>query len=197
MSKNDKNKKASDTNTSTATAQPVPAPSEPAKTLSIAEIRTAMDKAITEGNFAEVAKLGKQLAAAATETVKAEDQKFLKVREDIATALHSAIVNAGYAQKLAECKVKGFVFKLDEPEITYKSVQLLVAGSKHSTGRGGGKGGKTKDTYGMSLGQVFEAHATSEEKSEIIGMSRNQANELKLKVLKRAVSEGKLQPVSA
>lgn len=166
-------------------------PAQPVK--SMQDLQIEMNQAVASGDWGKVASIGKQIAAMAGTEVKKEDEKFLKVREALAAELHT--ISVKYAQKLREVKAAGFVFKVDTEEIQYKAVQLLVAGTKHSGGKGG-KGGKTKDTYGMSLGEVFEKFATAEQKAEIVGKERNAANALKVKVLNDAVKAGLLKPVA-
>jgi hypothetical protein len=192
MSKKQANNGVKDEHVSGSTVVTTTQPAQPV--MSLQDLQIAMNQAITAQDWGKVKSIGAQIAGMASAEVKKEDEKFLKVREDIAAEIHALV--AKYAPQLKAVKATGFIFKVDTEEMQYKAVQLLVAGSKAHSGGTGGKGGKTKDSYGMSLGEVFEKFATAEEKAEIAGKERNAANALKVKVLNRAVKEGLLKPVA-
>jgi len=71
---------------------------------------------------------------------------------------------------------------------------LTVAGIKApKAGNGGYQGGKTKDEYGMSLGDVFEKFANNDERTKLAAATSNSTQwQVKVAVKKRAIAEGLL-----
>lgn len=163
----------------------------------ILEVANKIKAAEVEENKAKVAK------------AKAEFDAKAKEREEIAIAIFEAIKALPVIKRLAEVNATGFTFKLNVPAkaktdtedaveaVVYKSVALTVAGIKAPRGNGGYQGGKTKDEYGMSLGDVFDKFATGDEKAKLAAATSNSAQwQVKVAVKKRALAEGLLKPAS-
>jgi len=152
------------------------------------------DKLIREYN-ARKADIAKSLADAA----RVESEKLAGVREKLATRIHATIVKIpGLAEELASVKATGFTFKLDEVDgVSYKSVALsvpVVKAAKKSAG-GGGTHTSSKAEYGMTLDEIFQAHATDEEKAKLEAADGNSAKwQVKNAVKKAAIAAGLLNP---
>jgi len=97
-----------------------------------------------------------------------------------------------HAKELRRLGVKGFSIGVTDT----KNPSWLFKGPKARSGGGGGGAGKTKDQYGRSLGEVFEAFATDEERAalEAAKGDGNKTFAVKVGVKKRAIAEGLLTP---
>ena len=141
------------------------------------QLKAEMRVAIDEGKDADVARLAKAIQKHSSDIVKAEAEKLKKEaesmagdREKLATVIHKRIASEFKAElsKLAEVKAKGFTYKLDDGEITYKSVALLVPTVRKSGGGGGGGTGVTiQSQTGLRRSELVEQYATDEEKAKI------------------------------
>jgi len=143
-------------------ATPVTAPAKP----TIAELKVQLKIAIETGNdnlfndtVVKLSKAQAEIAKMAAESAKHEAEALAGVREAIAKAIHQAVKSLALDDKLAEVKALGFTYKLDAPDkagvmVNYQAVELMVPVIKT---RGGGTtgGGKSKDEYGMSLGDIY------------------------------------------
>lgn len=170
----------------------------------------------------EIGKFKADVRKAAIEADRKESEALAGVREELAKSIH--VVVSGLPDihvSLAKVKAKGFMFKLDIPKgdkdhpegIRYLSVQLDTP-TIRVKGTGGGGTGKTKDTYGLSLDEVYEKHATADEKTKMVaaiksdedkatknkaggGEGKNSGGEqwkVKNDVKKRVIASGELKP---
>jgi len=181
--------------------------------MSVEELKAQIATAIANGDDAGLMTAIKELNKFKAEIAKAEQEKARKeaealagAREKLATAIHKAVNKIpNIVENLQAVKATGFTFKLDNTEegITYKSVALAVPQVKaHRTGGGGGKG-QTKEQYGMSMQEIVANFGTAEEQAEAEALrvkGREDRADSKLYLLqkairKRAIAEGKLQPV--
>jgi len=143
------------------------------------------------------------------EAQRKEAEALAGEREKLAVSIHKYIVGKeGMLDSLAKVKSKGFTFKLDEPDVQYKSVSLTVPTIKTKTSSGNGGAGKTKDEFGMSLQEVYDkfhtaddgvkmldALAKDEAASEKLGKKTNSnAWRVKNEVKKRVLADGLLAP---
>jgi len=139
------------------------------------------------------------VAKAIAESARKEAEALSGIREKTATKLHKLIVAIPeLAAMLAETKATGFTFKLDEPDgVSYKSVALtvpVVKAAKVSKG-GGGTHTTSKAEYGLTLDEIFQAHATEEDKAKLEAAEGNSAKwQVKNAVKKTAIANGALAP---
>lgn len=151
--------------------------------------------------------VAKQLAQAAAK----EAEALAGDREKLAVEIHNGIMLLAYystkpdkvkqgtglladlGDKLIAMKASGFTFKLDTPEVTYKSVALAVPVIKVS--KGGGTHGSSKGEYGMSLQEIYDKFATDEDKVKMAAAEGNSAQwQVKNAVKKAALAAGTLKP---
>ena len=163
----------------------------------IDELKTALRKALDAGEDNEVVRLAREITKVKAEQAKADVEKFAKAREELAIAIHKTVKGLSEVAKLVDVGAQGFTYKVDgypEADIKYKSVALTIPGLKRAGGGGGG-GGKTKDEYGMSLGEVFEKFATAEDRAKLNTAASGSAQwQVKIAVKKFAIEQGLLQP---
>ena len=139
------------------------------------------------GDITEVIRLGNILRKQKTDIEKAESDKLLKEAEELAGArgeaeveLAKIILPAIKAVDILALKVKSFMVTVShkendkgqlDPEGTVKvtgGVALVVPQVKaRKAGGGGGARESTKDQVGMSLSELIETYATSEQKVAI------------------------------
>jgi len=169
-------------------------------------LKAAMAEAIANSDDAKLAELVREYNARKAEVAKAlaaaaeaEAKALAGEREKLATKLHVYV--AKYPELIAALgavKATGFTFKLDEPDgVSYKSVALSVptVKAKRTSGGGGGTHTTSKAEYGMTLDEIFQAHATAEDKAKLEAATTNSAKwQVKNGVKKAAIAEGKLQP---
>jgi len=171
------------------------------------ELKTQLKASIIDNNDAlfnelvtKIAKMKSELAKQAGELAKEEAKALSGVRMQVAVAIFTAVKKLNLDAKLIEVKAKGFTYPLDLPDaqgvmVTYKSVALSVPTVKTRAGGTTG-GGKSKDEYGMSLGEIFDKFATPAQKAELSSLTaHNAAYFFKLTVKKAAIAAGMLQPV--
>jgi len=185
-------------------------------------LQELMLAAIQQGDVKAQEDIAKKLLAGAQERRKVEVEAQRKesealagAREALATAIHEQVKALKLDKSLKDMRAWGFTYKVDranpnEPDVEYKSVSLSVTAIKErkaSSGNGGGAG-KTKDEYGLSLGEVFERFANDDDRgklaeaeasdkvaSEKLGHSTNSnAWRIKNQVKKRALADGLLAP---
>jgi len=138
------------------------------------QLKAEMRVAIDAGDDASVAKLAKSIQKHSSDIVKAEAAKQVAEatamaggREKLAIEIFGTISKEVKAS-LAKVKAKGFTYKLDDGEITYKSVALLVPTVRKSGGGGGGGTGVTiQSQTGLRRSELVEQYATDEEKAKI------------------------------
>lgn len=138
------------------------------------QLKAQMRVAIEAGDDASVAKLAKSISKHSSDIVKAEVYKLKKEaeamagsRERLAISIFKGIPDPVKAE-LVKAKAKGYTFKLDDGEITYKSVSLLVPTVRKSGGGGGGGTGVTiQSQTGMRRGELIDKYASNEEKATI------------------------------
>ena len=151
------------------------------------ELMAKIAAAGASGDLAEVIRLGNILRKQKSEIEKAEADKLQKeaeslagAREEMAKTLAKLILPQVKAGDLLALKVKSFVVtvphkendkgQLDpagEVKVT-GGVALVVPQVKaRKAGGGGGARESTKDQIGMSLSELIEAYATTEQKTGI------------------------------
>ncbi len=107
------------------------------------------------------------IVKAAADAQKKEAEALAGVREKLAIKIHKAVANQ-FKDELATVKAKGYTYKLDDGDITFKSVSLLVPTVRKSGGGGGGSTGVTiQSQTGMRRGELIDKFATDEEKAKI------------------------------
>jgi len=162
-----------------------------------AQIADCIAKGDDAGMMEAIKQLNKmkaEITKAAQEQARKEAEALAGAREKLATSIYKAVRQIpDVLNQLTAVKATGFTFKLDTEEIQYKSVALAVPAVKQS--RGGG-GGKSTAEYGVSLSDIFDRFATDEDKAKLKAAESNSAQwSIKNAVKKRAIAEGKLQPV--
>jgi len=181
--------------------------------MDIAKLKLELQEVAISGDVAKILEVANKIKLAEVEEVKAKAAKAkaefdakATLRQEIATELHKAVIALPSIKRLAEVAATGFTFKLDTPAkaatetepaveaVKHLSVALTVAGIKApKAGNGGYQGGKTKDEYGMSLGDVFEKFADNDERTKLAAATSNSTQwQVKVAVKKRAIAEGLL-----
>ena len=139
------------------------------------QLKAQLRQAIDDGNDAEVVRLSKSVQKYSTDIVKAEVEKQKKEaealagdREKLAAKIHQMLGGVPDLKKdLDRVKAKGYTFKLDEPDMQYKSVALTVPTIRKAGGGGGGATGALKDQTGMRRSELVDKFATDVEKAGI------------------------------
>lgn len=136
------------------------------------ELKGKMQAAIADGNDADVVKIGKEIVKLKADVEKAEATKIQKEaeamagdREKLAKEIWTVMVADGkLGGQLSKVKATGFTFKLDTPEVQYKSVALTVPTAKVPRGGGGGSTGALKEQTGLARHELIDKYASPDEK---------------------------------
>jgi len=177
--------------------------------MSIEELRAQMRAAIDKNDVDAMDSIAIQIVASKKERAKVEADRLLKesealadVREKLAAKTHQMLKGIpGLDKELVAVKAWGFTYKVDkanpnEPDIVYKSVSLTTAAVKAPKAGGGGSTGKSKDEFGLSLGEIFDKFATDEDKTKLAAATSGSSQwQVKVAVKKRAIASGLLAPV--
>lgn len=177
--------------------------------MSIVDLQKQMAEAISKNDVAGMEAIAAQIVAGKRDRAKVEAERLQKEsealagkREALAARIHARVQELGLDSQLKEVKGWGFAYKVDkanpaEPDITYKSVSLTTAVVKAPrAGGGGGGAGKSKDEYGMSLGDIFDKFATDDDKAKLAAATTGSSQwQVKVAVKKQAIAAGKLAPV--
>lgn len=186
--------------------------------MSIADLQKQMSDALAANDVGAIEAIALAIVKSKGERAKAEaDEARIEAeqlagkREELAKAIHASVKTLKLDGAIAELKAKGFVYTIShreddkgriDPNGAVKvtgGVALMVPVLK-ARKAGGGTTGKTKDEYGMSLSEVFEKFATSEDREKLAaaeaGEGRTDAKVwlVKTAVKKRAIADGLLQP---
>jgi hypothetical protein len=172
-------------------------------------LKAQIAEAATSGDDAKLTALIREYNARKAETAKAiaaaaeaEAQKLAGVRAKLAGKIHESIVSGkpilDILVALSDVKATGFTFKVDEPDgVSYKAVALtvpVVKAAKAAKGTGGTHT-TSKAEYGMTLDEIFQAHATAEDKAKLEAAEGNSAKwQVKNGVKKAAIAAGLLSP---
>ena len=164
----------------------------------------------------------KSIAKAEAEKARAEAEALSGKRTELATELTktikaSSLGKANFSISVADVKlaaelvkivpdiaakveaVKGTVisYKLPDEQSDTARVALAVVATKRTGTGTGGRAGKTKDEYGLTLHEVFEKFATAEDRVKLEQATSGSAQwQVKLAVKKAAIANGTLKPVS-
>jgi len=178
------------------------------------ELKKAMADAIAKGDTkaieeaaAAISKSKVERHKAEAEAIRKESEALAGKREKFGEVIKSAVKGLGLDKDIAALKAKGFTYTIDHredpngrinPEGEVKvtgGVGLLVPSVRGKSAGGAGGAGKTKDEFGMSLGEVFEKFATDEERDKLAIAETNSAQwAIKNSVKKRAIKDGLLNP---
>jgi len=175
--------------------------------MTIQDLQAQMADAIAKNDVAAMETIAAQIVAGKRDRAKVEADRLLKEsealagkREALAASIQAAVKAMALDKAITDVKGWGFTYKVDkanpnEPDITYKAVALTTAVVKaHKAG--GGASGKSKDEYGLSLGEIFDKFATDEDKTKLAGATTGSSQwQVKVAVKKRAIADGKLAPV--
>lgn len=171
---------------------------------SLDELKKRMAEALASGDVKAIEEVAGEISKSKAERHKAEAEALRKeaealagAREKLATKIHKAVVAMpGLVEELGSVKAQGFTYKLNTPEVQYKSVSLAVPTVKAPRAGTGGGAGKSKDEYGMSLSEIFDKFATNEDKEKLASAESNSKQwQVKVAVKKRAIADNKLAPV--
>jgi len=183
--------------------------------MSLMELQKQMTEALAANDVKKIEEVAMAIVKSKSERAKEESEKARKESEalagkrgELAKAIHASVKTLGLDKSIAELKSKGFTYTIDHREddkgrIDDKGevsvtggVGLLVPAIKaHKAGATGGGAGKTKDEYGMSLTEVFDKFATSEDKEKLAAAETNSSQwQVKNSVKKRAIKDGLLAP---
>ena len=188
--------------------------------MELSELQIRMAKAIADNDVqaieaiaAEIVKgkgdrhKAEALAAQAEATALAGD------REALAKELYTAVKGLPEVKKLLGVKVKSFTFTVSHREAESPAGQIDPKGAVQVQGGvvlvvptikvpragkgGGGAVGKSKDEYGISLGDIFEKYADIKDKAALAEATGNNSKQwqIKVKVKKCAIASGLLAPV--
>lgn len=175
--------------------------------MGIQDLQAQMATAIAKNDVKAMEEVATQIVAGKKERAKVEATRLLKesealagTREKLATRIHVAIKALNLDREIVAIKGWGFTYKVDrtnpnEPDITYKSVSLTTAVVKAPRAVSGGTG-KSKDEFGLSLGEIFEKFANDEDRTKLAGAETGSRQwQVKVAVKKRALADGLLPPV--
>lgn len=152
----------------------------------------------------EMAKAKCEIAKAAVEQAKRENEAMASTRDALAKEIMNLVKPLKLAGKLASVKALGFRFSIDRMEKDAQGLEVKVTGGvalivpevKQKRGGGGGGGHKTKDEYGMSLDEVYQKFATAEDKVKMEAAKTNSSQwQVKQAVRKAAIKAGLLLPI--
>ena len=181
--------------------------------MTIEELKGKMQEAVKvfqdTGDMSGIQAVSKEMDRAKSELAKQEAVRLQKeaetlagAREELAIKIHDAVKELKLDKELKAVKAWGFAYKVDkanpdELDIIYKSVNLTTRQVKKAkAGTGGAARGKSKDEYGISLGEIFNRFATDEDKKRYAAAASNSGQwQVKVAVKKRALDAGLLQPI--
>lgn len=176
--------------------------------MTMTDLQQQMATAIANNDVKKMEELAGQILKGKTERIKAESEQVRKeqealagAREILATKIHKTVKAMKLDQELRDVKSWAFTYKVDkanpnELDIVYKAVALTTATVKAHKVGGGGGAGKSKDQFGMSLTEIFDKFATDADKADLDKATTNSAQwQVKNKVKKQAIADGKLAPV--
>ena len=148
----------------------------------------------------KLAKFKAEIAKAQAEALKKESEAMAGIRQKMAEKLLGKItqVYPKIADMLAEVKATGFSFYLpDEGSVTSRvglSVPVIKA---RKAGGGGGTGKTSKDEFGKSLDEIYQAFKTAEDEAKMAEATTNTKQwQVKTAVKKAALASGALKPLS-
>ena len=185
-----------------------------------AALKSGDMEAITKASQ-DVVEFQRAQAKVEAEKAKAEMEKMSGARLELATSLTKSIKasklgKANFSISVADLElavelvkllpdvvskvkaVKGSVvsFKLPDEQSDVARVALAVITTKRASGGGTVARGKSKDEYGMSLGEIFDKFATPEDKAKLAAATSNSSQwQVKVSVKKRGIATGQLAPV--
>lgn len=169
----------------------------------IDELKAKMKEALASGDTKAIEEVASAITKGKAdrrkvevEAIQKEAEKLAGAREKLASSIWNMLKGIPDMPKQLEAvKATGFTYKLDAEGITYKAVMLAVPSVKRGAGGRTG-GGKSKDEFGMSLGEIFDKFATQPEKNLLAAAPSNSAQwQVKVAVKKRAIKDGLLAPV--
>ena len=154
---------------------------------------------------AELVKARSSRIKAESEVQAKEAEALAKQRESLAVRIHEAVKALGLDKEIAELKARGFNYYIKtsytvpgQPDVHQQpSCGLILAQAPKVKGASGNGGaGKSKDEFGMSLGEIFDKFATDADKARLTEATTNSSQwQVKVAVKKRAIAEGLLAPV--
>ena len=172
--------------------------------MDIKELQGAIVKAVADGNDAEFFKLTdevRKMKAEASKAIAAQAQAEAEAMAGDRALLADKILEAVKAvvtvKELTAVKATGYTFRLPDDQSEKARVALTVPTVKVAkSGNGGASAGKSKDEYGVSLGEIFDKYATAEDKANLAEAETNSKQwQVKTAVKKRAIKEGGLKPL--
>jgi len=151
-------------------------------------------KAATE--VADILKLADELKEIQASERKAALARITAERQDATKALVDPIRKLLAPMRDTIVRLGGVVRVVYEPENEeLVDVSIGTKSAPRATGNGGRQAGSWFDKYGMTLGSIFEAHATPEEREQHDSADNNTKRwQIKTRVAKRAESDGALTP---
>ena len=169
----------------------------------MAELKGQMDEAFEKGDLKAVGQAAKAMKALDDEAHKEERDAIAKEREGVIAKVEKDL------RKLVE-KHREAIERVGINKIQWRALEPngdgWLVGPKTRKGKGGGGGGagETKKVFGKSLGELFEEHATPEERAAFdeaqaipdLSKRGNKTYQVKVAVKKRLIAEGTLVPQS-
>jgi len=180
--------------------------------MSIQDLQAQMAEAISKNDVAAMENVASQIVAGKKDRAKAEAEQLQKEaeqlagkREDTAAKIFELLnVNEGIKSMLKEVKARGFNFYIKtsyavpgEPEVHQQaSCGLILVQAVKARAVGTSSTGKSKDEFGLSLGEIFEKFATAEDRIKLAAATTGSSQwQVKVAVKKAAIAAGKLAPV--
>jgi len=162
----------------------------------MASLLAQLDTARASNNTSGLLQAARAIAALEKEAEKAEREAQAGELAALEKVIQAEITETyqKHVKDMRRLGVKGFVVGVTDT----KNPSWTFKGPKARSGGGGGGAGKTKDQYGQSLGEVFEAFATDEDRAalEAAKGDGNKTYAIKVGVKKRAIAQGLLTPQS-
>lgn len=191
------------------------------------ELQKQMSEAIKAGDNKLIEEIASQIVKSKADRHKAEADKLQKEtqamaggREKLEGVIAKAVKKLGLDDQIRELKAKGFTYTVERREamdadgliasvtgkpatdqyvdIVNGGCNLIITTVKATKAGATGGNQKTKEEFGMSLDQVFEANKdlmTTEQAAEYDGATNSRKWQIKTAVKKVALKENRIAPV--
>lgn len=179
--------------------------------MSIEDLRTQMATAIANNDVQVMEAVAAQIVAGKKDRAKEEAEKLQKEAEALAGKRESLgaeifkAIGGEFDKQLVDLKARGFSYFVKtsytvpgQPEVHQQAScgLILVTAAKAPRTGGGGGAGKSKDEFGLSLGEIFDKFATDEDRTKLAAATTGSSQwQVKVAVKKKAIADGQLAPV--
>ena len=164
----------------------------------------ANDIATQEAIAAELVKARGARIKAQVDAETKETEALAGKREALANKIGVAVKALGVDKEIAELKAKGFnyyiktSYEVPGQPVVHQQASCSLALSQPAKKASGGTGGsgKSKDEFGLSLGEIFDKFASETDKAKLVAATTNSSQwQVKVAVKKAAIAAGLIKPV--